>query len=893
MIFRRVQTKHRTLHKPPGTLVAPSFVVVGKPLTALKPILLEEISITTSDVSNKRSYATSHHKLDSVHRSLQTSPVTSTNSPRRNPALKGKVSAKSKNRTPRDKKRTPPSVIGTKNGKKVSFVKTIDTSSTLTPEIGGGSKEIRIVTRCTPGTTHVSVNGQKHSKDLLPQHVRSVSLISNTNTPLLPAKDRLTLLSLGIDPTNMFTDPKKCINFVKEKTNEIILLVISNDLAQTTIRDIHPLRQVHTIYILGEKTPKNKLWIKSWSKIKGIYPAIQSFCEILKYDIQQHRRDSITTGMSNVELEYLDVSFMYTKLLTEILFEIPYDDRAKQALAQFCREYCDIRDLEKIAKFERDYVSYKSIWWYTRESFVYKMINRALRKQDIYIIIKAGFFIRDLQKEIEARYKPPTEKMIVHRGQALSEMDFNQLCERKGGLYSFNNFLSTSMRFNVSNLFGEGCPQNHEIVGILFEIEIDPTIFTPTHWAWIASESRYPEEEEVLFAMHSIFRINEIEKLDDRYWKVQLSLTSDNDPELKKMTEFIREATKGSSGWDRLGKFLLQIGKFSKAEEIFQMLIENTTEDDESSLGHRYHMLGSLNEQGKGDYENALIFYNKALNIYLQYPDSNNFDLITIYNDIGEMYIHSEDYSKALGSFQMALDIQKDKYRAYDVAFTRTYKNMAETYEYLKQYSEALQFYQRLLSIQKKAVPRNETDLCETYSNIGKIYLHTGKSSKALQLFYKVGKWQQRNRSSSNIDKAINDIHIGQANEKLEDYSMALSYYEKALGILSQLYSSNIAELTNTYDNIARVYKNMNENTKALHFYKKVQYNLERHPQVKHPNLGIVYFSMGQIYQNIQESEEAAVSYRQAILFEKSRMFPDNSKLLQYRKHLTEVRTTQ
>ena len=56
----------------------------------------------------------------------------------------------------------------------------------------------------------------------------------------------------------------------------------------------------------------------------------------------------------------------------------------------------------------------------------------------------------------------------------------------------------------------------------------------------------YQTEEEILFSMHSIFRIGQIEQIDEnnRLWQVDLTLTNDNDPQLYALTERMREETK-------------------------------------------------------------------------------------------------------------------------------------------------------------------------------------------------------------------------------------------------------------------------------------------------------------------------------------------------------------
>ncbi|CAF2046563.1 unnamed protein product [Rotaria magnacalcarata] len=94
---------------------------------------------------------------------------------------------------------------------------------------------------------------------------------------------------------------------------------------------------------------------------------------------------------------------MYSKFLKEILVEIEHDNRAKTKLIDFCcDQYGDnSKELKIIDEFKRNYSPSSAIWWYTRECFTYTMSNKALRTQDIEIITKMGFFIRDLDQKIQ------------------------------------------------------------------------------------------------------------------------------------------------------------------------------------------------------------------------------------------------------------------------------------------------------------------------------------------------------------------------------------------------------------------------------------------------------------------------------------------------------------
>src|ERR1700735_1637337 len=97
--------------------------------------------------------------------------------------------------------------------------------------------------------------------------------------------------------------------------------------------------------------------------------------------------------------------------------------------------------------------------------------------------------------------------------------EFKKLKKSIGGLLSFNNFLSTSTNRDVSVRFAQRSLDKDDLVAILFEIHIDPAIRT-VPFASLNGISYYPSENEILFSMHSIFRILDIEHMHNRIWNI-------------------------------------------------------------------------------------------------------------------------------------------------------------------------------------------------------------------------------------------------------------------------------------------------------------------------------------------------------------------------------------
>ncbi|CAF1442378.1 unnamed protein product [Rotaria sordida] len=206
----------------------------------------------------------------------------------------------------------------------------------------------------------------------------------------------------------------------------------------------------------------------------------------------------------------------------------------------------------------------------------------------------------------------------------------------KCGLISFNCFLSTSENREVADEFADIALPDPNLIGIIFKMTIHPSV-SSTPFAAINEVSYFKTEQEVLFSMHTIFRIVDTISIDNnnRLYQVELRLTADEDQELRTLGEYIRNETSASTGWERLSKLLVGIGQYEKAEEFFKVLLEQTS--DEQKKGLLYNQLGFIREHQR-DYEKAIFYYDKSLEIERKTHPPNYSGLVTCYNNIGEVY---------------------------------------------------------------------------------------------------------------------------------------------------------------------------------------------------------------------------------------------------------------
>ena len=142
-----------------------------------------------------------------------------------------------------------------------------------------------------------------------------------------------------------------------------------------------------------------------------------------------------------------------------------------------------------------------------------------------------------------------------------------------------------------------------------------------------------------------------------RLFQVELSLTSDNDPDLRALTDRMREETEGSTGWHQLGKLLLKMGQPAKAQQVYEIMLQQSSSDD-SEKAAVFHHLGWAKDV-QGEYEEALTFYEKSVKIKQKISPPNYPDLANSYNGIGGVYYSMGEYPKALSSHEKALAIRQ------------------------------------------------------------------------------------------------------------------------------------------------------------------------------------------------------------------------------------------
>ena len=715
----------------------------------------------------------------------------------------------------------------------------------------------------------------------------------------------LICLNVGIDETDeefqntlkqlrnvlnnvtIFTNSDECVDFLTDLEDTMTILVLEDTIGEQIMPLIHDVSQLDHVYGFSSIKSLSSKWINEWPKVKGIYMTSTLLCRAIELAIKQQDQDSIAVSLVSVNrndcdqnLDQLEPSFMYTQIFKEILLETKYDEKSFHDFINFCHSN-KCGSTVNIDLFTKEYHDNSAMLWYTRPTFIYSMLNDALRTLQVDIIIKIGFYISRLHQEIQQLHQKQfltddPKSFTVFRGQAMWEKDFEKLRETRGGLISFNNFLSTSEEKNVALVYAQSNSARPGKIGILFKMFIDPSV-SSIPFANIKQASYFKEEKEVLFSMHTIFRIIHIEPIDDngRLYLVDLQLTPDDDEELRILTNHIANQIGGDTGWDRLANFLLRINYLDKAEELYNTLLEQTSKN--SDRVQYYNQLFNI-KYDQHDSEAAASYVEKIVEIEKQTLPVNDPSLSTSHNNSGFICCTTGECARTLIFYNKSPEIDEKALPADHDSFTSNFHNIATADDTIRTSSDS-SLYEKAVEMYERTLAPNEPCLSISSNNTAGIFEDLTGDSKALAFNEKLLEIRQKSLAPNHPDLAISYYMIAKMYHDRGEYSKALSFYQQCLEIFEKTLPASHPYLGIVCDHIAVAHCNMAEYSKALLFHEKALRIFQRVLPTSHPDLATAYHKIASLHYEIKEYPKALHFYEKALEIGQEILPPDSSDL--------------
>ncbi|CAF1506554.1 unnamed protein product [Adineta ricciae] len=369
----------------------------------------------------------------------------------------------------------------------------------------------------------------------------------------------LTNLRKIVDYTKLYNEKEECIQYIKQTSNTTTFLVCSGSLGEQTIPIVHSMNNIWTIYIFCQNKDYHEKWATNYSKIKRVYTKLVDLLNDLKSDVQkyiQNENDISFIGAGREDNTTIKLHNDWWPYFVDFLCYLPYPANYQNHLIDLLKQYYAGKkvEIEILKDFAENYTPKKAIWWYTCETFLYRLVNQALRQRNIKIVFLFGFFLRDIYTELQQQYqvlksKCSKQSLKLYRGQIMSVVELENLlkCCKNADTYRIiiTSFFSTSLKRFVSL---SKIPQEVEFdkfVRVLFEITIDvaqPNGTNPNGrypflgstirpFGDISTVSRFPEESEILFMPGSGFQLNKsglVFSESENLWIIQLEPVDDH-----------------------------------------------------------------------------------------------------------------------------------------------------------------------------------------------------------------------------------------------------------------------------------------------------------------------------------------------------------------------------
>lgn len=264
------------------------------------------------------------------------------------------------------------------------------------------------------------------------------------------------------------------------------------------------------------------------------------------------------------------------------------------------------------------------------------------------------------------------------------------------------------------------------------------------------------------------------------------------------------------------------------------------------------------------EYENALDFHQKALEIKRRILPKNDPSIAKSYHNIGMVYSRMNDDTKALENYQAGLEIRLQVLDEDDSDLAKSYYEIGEAHKKLKDYEIALEFYQKALAIERKVLGEIHSDVAISYNNIGSSYSLLKEDEqalayyqKALDTFLKSGAPHDFNLCQIYINLSWNVYDFG-------DYQQAAEYEEKVLEIQLNTDAGD-DKIAIRYNNIGFYLGKFGQHQKALDSHQMalalriVICGSEEHVDVarSYGHIGVAYNGLGDYEKSLEYNQKA------------------------------------
>ena len=702
-----------------------------------------------------------------------------------------------------------------------------------------------------------------------------------------------------------FTEWEKVKDYI-QSAQAVCHIITSGTNGELLTKEISTSQSVANIYVFCGNKAYHSTWAQNYHKVSCVETEIEAILSKIQQNLLEWYKEasSLKLNLPAFAPIFNDSDKSEMNHLHRYLRIIPKFKNREQAKDDFVRLsrkiYSDPINEKLLKEFETDYNRYnkgKTLRWYTRESFLYKVTNNCLRIATSDSIQYCRLLLKDIEQAIKDQYRTKSKSFngLLYRGAYLSEKEWSSLKENLDKEIEIHGFLSVSKKKSVALNFMQTDPSKKVLITIL--VPKGPNE-EEQGFAEIEEFSNYPDEKEILFNVRSRFTVLETE---DNYIYSEASkcrhlvllygaqgfrkFIAEKNPIQEVSIPSMESISCVHCNAKNERLFFVSIADPQKQTYCCQKCID-------SKVGP-FLLIPTMDKMGESystkikgcplimdsSQEQTPFYGYKCCNCQAKNQKSyfictdcgakeskwceNCFEKVSKCREIGHHNIVFETGPFSFWCEKMSanelthLEFQKNLVQKDDDVFQQ-----AQMYFESHKYEKAIEYYS--LYIHENEAKGKNANLATSYNNIGSVYDGQGEYKKALEYYLKsldIYKSVYGEDNHPSVATSYNNIGLVYKNQG--EYKNALEYYLKSLDIHKSVYGEdNHPSVATSYHNIGVVYKNQGEYKKALEYYLK---SLDIYKSVyggdNHPSVATSYHNLGNVYQDQGEYKKALEYY--------------------------------
>lgn len=223
------------------------------------------------------------------------------------------------------------------------------------------------------------------------------------------------------------------------------------------------------------------------------------------------------------------------------------------------------------------------------------------------------------------------------------------------------------------------------------------------------------------------------------------------------------------------------------------------------------------------DYDNAILFCQKSIDIHSALFIDGHPSLAHNYINMGGLYSMTKNYQQSLFYYEKALNIRQELFGEYDRRVADVLVLLGNNYSYIGETDKALSFFFKAVNVYEMYGDNNveiNSAISDTYNGIGFSYYILGENDQAISFYIKALEIQKTipEHSQDVGFEAILINNIARAYFKKGDIEKAFIEQEKALKMQLKIYGEESIDVARSYNNIGLIYLKTNDFDKAYEY---------------------------------------------------------------------------